>query len=91
MYQGEYQKKLMTPDKAVEYIASGSTIVNAMASGEPPALLTALADRVRVENLHPLKVFFLIPMEHSARKILAPDLCIKMPPIPGLSAQRTGN
>ncbi len=74
MYQGEYQKKLMTPSRAVEHIASDSTIVYAMASGEPPALLAALADQVRTGNLHSLKVYSLLPMEHSARTILAPDL-----------------
>ena len=45
MYQGDYQKKLTTPARAVEYIAHGSTLVHGMGTGEPPALLGAVADR----------------------------------------------
>jgi itaconate CoA-transferase len=75
MFSGEYRQKLMTPAEAVASIAAGSTIVNAMASGEPPALLAALAQRVRAGNLPALKIYSLIPMEHSAQTILAPDIC----------------
>ena len=39
MYQGDYQKKLTTPARAVGYIAHGSTLVHGMGTGEPPALL----------------------------------------------------
>jgi itaconate CoA-transferase len=74
MYKGEYQKKLTTPAKAVEYIAAGSTIVHAMGTGEPPALLGAIADRVRAGDLKGIKVFSLLPMAHAGRTILACDL-----------------
>jgi itaconate CoA-transferase len=74
MYKGDYQKKLTTPAKAVEHIAHGSTVVHGMGTGEPPALLGALADRVRAGDLNALKVFSLLPMEHVGRTLLAPDL-----------------
>jgi len=74
MYSSEYRKKLTTPAKAVAGIARGATIVQAMGTGEPPALLTALAQRVRAGDLTDLKVYSLLPMEHAARTILAPDL-----------------
>jgi len=74
MYKGEYQKKLTLPAKAVERIAPESTIVHGMGTGEPPALLGAVADRVRAGDLQGLKVFSLLPMEHVGRTLLAPDL-----------------
>jgi itaconate CoA-transferase len=74
MYQGDYQKRLTTPAKAVEHIAHGSTLVHGMGPGEPPALLGAIADRVRAGDLNALKVFSMLPMEHVGRTLLAPDL-----------------
>lgn len=74
MYKGDYQKKLTTPARAVEHIAHGSTLVHGMGTGEPPALLAALADRVRAGDLQGLKVFSLLPMEHIRQTLLAPDL-----------------
>ena len=74
MYQGDYQKKLTTPARAVMYIAHGSTLVHGMGTGEPPALLEASVARVRAGDLHDLKVFSLLPMEHIGRTLLAPDL-----------------
>jgi itaconate CoA-transferase len=74
MYKGDYQKKLTTPAKAVEHIAQGGTIVHGMGTGEPPALLGAIADRVRAGDLKDLKIFSLLPMEHVGRTLLACDL-----------------
>ena len=47
MYHKEYIKKLTTPPEAVANISDRSTIVHGMTNAEPPALLAALADRVR--------------------------------------------
>jgi len=74
MYRSEYKQKLTTPEKAVEDIENESTIVHGMAVGEPPGLLSAIADRVRSGDLTDIKVFSLFPMEHSAKTILAPEL-----------------
>jgi itaconate CoA-transferase len=74
MYREEYQRKLTTPEQAVAWIVDGATVVHGMATGEPPALLGAIADRVRQGNLRELKVFSLLNMENAARTILAPDL-----------------
>jgi len=74
MYTNEYRRKLTTPKQAVSAIAHGSTVVQPMGAGEPPALLTALAARVRAGDLQGLKVYSLLSMEHAGRTILAPDL-----------------
>jgi len=74
MYRGDYQKKCTTPESAVAHIAPGSTVVHGMGTGEPPALLESLAERLRAGDLQDLKVFSLLPMAHVANTLLAPDL-----------------
>ena len=73
MYREAYRRKLTTPDQAVESIRDSATVVHGMASGEPPALLAAIARRVRQGDLKDLKVFSL-PMANAAATILSPDL-----------------
>ena len=75
----EYRRRLLTPDDAVAGIKSGDTIVHGASISEPPALLTALADRVRQGDLSGLRVYSSLPMHHAARTVLSPDLsdCIE--------------
>lgn len=74
MYRAEYRRKLTTPEQAVEPIKDSATVVHGMASGEPPALLGAIARRVRQGDLKDLKVYSLLPMANAAVTILSPDL-----------------
>ena len=78
-YAAEYEQKLTTPEKAVERIKNGDTIVHGLATGEPPALLSGIADRARAGDLKDIKIFALLRLEHAAKTILAPDLsdCIQ--------------
>ncbi|MFA5399901.1 MAG: acetyl-CoA hydrolase/transferase C-terminal domain-containing protein [Dehalococcoidia bacterium] len=75
----QYLRKLTTPQDAVTRINSGDTIVHGSSVAEPPALLTALADRARAGELTGLRVFSSLPMQHAARTVLSPDLsdCIE--------------
>ena len=75
----EYRRKLTTPDDAIARVKSGDTIVHGSSVSEPPALLTALADRARRGELSGLKVYSSLPMQHAARTVLSPDLsdCIE--------------
>ena len=75
----EYRHKLTTPDEAIARVKSGDTIVHGSSVSEPPALLTALADRARRGDLSGLKVYSSLPMQHAARTVLSPDLsdCIE--------------
>ena len=59
MYRQAYRRKLTTPEQAVEPIKDSATIVHGMASGEPPALLAAIAHRVRQGDLKDLHIFSL--------------------------------
>jgi itaconate CoA-transferase len=74
MYRQEYHQKLTTPDEAVAAIPHAATIIHGMASGEPVALLGAIARRVRQGDLKGLKVYSLLPMANAAATILSPDL-----------------
>jgi itaconate CoA-transferase len=73
-YRSQYRRKLTTPEKAVSRIKSGSTIVHGLAAAEPPALLQAIADRLRSGDLKELRVHSLLPMENVSRSLLSPDL-----------------
>jgi itaconate CoA-transferase len=74
MYRQEYRRRLTTPDQAAAAIRDSATVVHGMGSGEPPALLGAIARRVRQGALKHLKVFSLLPMANAAATILSPDL-----------------
>jgi itaconate CoA-transferase len=78
-YISEYRQKLTTAQKAVEKIKNGDTIVPGDATAEPPSLLAAIADRAREGDLKDIKIFHSLPMEYSAKTVLAPDLsdCIQ--------------
>jgi itaconate CoA-transferase len=79
IYAQEYRQKLTTPQKAVEKIKSGDTIIHGMINAEPPALLAAIADRVREGDLKDIKIFSMAPQAHAIKTVLAPDLsdCIQ--------------
>jgi len=75
----EYRHRLLKPDEAIAGVKNGNTIVHGASVSEPPALLTALADRARQGDLSGLRVYSSLPMQHAARTVLSPDLsdCIE--------------
>jgi itaconate CoA-transferase len=73
-YRAQYRRKLTSPEKAVSSIKSGSTLVHGLAAAEPPALLQAIADRVRAGELTNLSVHSLLPTENVSKTLLSPDL-----------------
>jgi len=73
-YLAEYKRKLTTPDKAAALVKNGDTLIPGTSVSEPPALLTAIANRAREGDLKNLKVYTALPMQHCARTVLAPDL-----------------
>ena len=73
-YRAQYRSKLTTPEQAVSGIKSGSTLLHGLAAAEPPALLQAIADRVRAGELKSLSVHSLLPMENVSKTLLSPDL-----------------
>jgi itaconate CoA-transferase len=73
-YRAQYRRKLTSPEQAVSGIKSGSTLVHGLAAAEPPALLQAIADRLRAGGLRNLSVHSLLPMENVSKTLLSPDL-----------------
>lgn len=75
----EYRRRLLTPEAAIAVVKSGDTLVHGGSIAEPPALLTALAERVRRGELSNLKIYSSLPMQHASRTVLSPDLsdCIE--------------
>src|SRR5471030_460827 len=53
-----YQSKLTTPDAAVALIRSGSKLAIGMAMAEPPALLSALAQRAEAGQVADIKAYY---------------------------------
>jgi itaconate CoA-transferase len=74
MYRSLYQKKLSTPDKAVETVKEGSLLIYGVALAEPPALLEAYAKRLRAGDLRKVKILSSLPLTHALKTVLAPDL-----------------
>ncbi|MDO9550148.1 MAG: acetyl-CoA hydrolase/transferase C-terminal domain-containing protein [Methanoregula sp.] len=73
-YQQQYQEKLTQPEKAMELVKSGNTVVYGMSIAQPPALLAALASRARKGDVNALKVYTFLPREHASSTVLSPDL-----------------
>jgi itaconate CoA-transferase len=76
--RGIYGAKLTTADKAVATIADGETIAPGMAIGQPPALLAAIAARLRANDLKRLRLYYKIAMEPLAQSLLAEDVIEKV-------------
>ena len=73
-YDSLYRKRLTTPARAVKQIRNGDTVIHGMAAAEPPALLGAMADRLRAGNLKGIKIYSLFATPYVAKTVLAPDL-----------------
>jgi itaconate CoA-transferase len=69
-----WRSKVKTADAAVAMIPDGSFIAQGVAVGEPPALLDAVAARVRAGGFTGLTMTNLLPLGASASSIFAPDV-----------------
>ena len=69
-----YRRRLCTPEAAAARIPDRALVVQGNAIGAPPALLAAVAARARTGGFSELRMTALLPLESSARSILADDL-----------------
>lgn len=74
MYREEYRRKLTSLESAVGRIKDGSTVVHGMGTAEPPALLAAIAHRVRSGELTSITIWSMFPMESAVKTVLSPDI-----------------
>lgn len=76
----EYRSKLMTAEAAVAAIPAGAHVAMGMALAEPPALLTALANRLAARTLDDLKLWYFHSLEHAAHTVLRYELLDRVRP-----------
>lgn len=74
MYQKLYQKKLTSPEEAVKLIRKHDMVVHGLTMAEPPALLKAVAERLREGDLDKMRIFSVIPLDSVCSTVLSPDL-----------------
>lgn len=72
--QSDYDAKRMTADQAVALIPDGARIATGLAVSFPPALSSALADRVRAGALRDATIYTMLPPAASAAAILSADI-----------------
>jgi itaconate CoA-transferase len=73
-HQAAYRAKLMSADDAVAAVGEGSLFICGSGLAEPPAVLWALANRLRAGDLKRLRVLSGPPMPASKDSLLALDL-----------------
>jgi len=74
VYRKEYRRKLTNPEEAVKLIRKGDMLVHGLTMAEPPALLRAVAERLREGDLEKIKMFSVLPLDSVCSTILSPDL-----------------
>lgn len=79
-WQAEYRRKLRTPEQAVAPIAADAQVVLGVALSHPPALLEALAARLRAGDLRELAVLYTYALAPLASTLLAPELAAAVRP-----------
>jgi len=72
--EAEYERKRVSPDHAVAVVEADTDIAMGMALGEPPALIAALARRVRDTDLSGLRLWYFHSMPDAAKTILDYEL-----------------
>ncbi|MEE3326743.1 MAG: acetyl-CoA hydrolase/transferase C-terminal domain-containing protein [Myxococcota bacterium] len=68
-----YNDKLRSAEEAASLIPDGSFVIFGNAIGEPPALLSAVADRAKGADLTHLRMSALLPLAAAQKSILQPE------------------
>ena len=76
------KRSLPSPEEAVSEIKSGTALSFGMAAGQPPALLGAIASRIRSGDLGDLRIYYKLAMKHAAETVLADDVLHAVHPCP---------
>ncbi len=70
-YGQQYRRKLVSADRAAALVEQGDTVCSAMAVGQPPAILEALAGRLRSRDLDRIKFYYKLSMSPIAETMLS--------------------
>lgn len=74
IYVDEYRKKRLSAEDAVASISNGNTIIHGATIAEPPALLKAIADRLRAGDLKEIEIYSFNPQKHASDTYLKSDI-----------------
>lgn len=75
-----YESKLVTAQDALANVSSGENLSMGMALGEPPALLNALAARIKRSDLSDLKLWYFHSMPEAAQTVLQYEFMDRLTP-----------
>jgi itaconate CoA-transferase len=75
-----YAAKLTTAAQAVSTIERGANLSMGMGVAEPPALLAALAERLRKNELSDLRLYYFESKQHAADTVLRAELLDRIAP-----------
>jgi itaconate CoA-transferase len=77
-YAEAYAMRQKSAAEAVAGIDDGETLVVGMAVGQPPALLDAVAERIRANDLNHLKVYYKLAMQPLGQSLLIDEVIEKI-------------
>ncbi len=75
-----YKSRIRTAAEAVQGLKSGAHMAMGMATAEPPALLSAIADMAENGAVEDLKLWYFHSMDHAGDTVLRPDLLGRIRP-----------
>lgn len=79
-FQADYNAKLQSAEEAVAIIPSGVDVSMGMALGEPPALLSALAARLKAGAVGGIRLWYFHSMPSAAETVLRYELMDRLHP-----------
>ena len=77
-----YRRKLTTPEESLRDLPRRSVVLLGMFTAQPPSLVQALADGVRVGKFDELRIYYMHLTPHSAETLLRLDLMDVLMPHP---------
>ena len=80
--QSEYKSKLMTPEKAMQFIPSRGNISLGMAVSEPPELLKAMEKHLLAKKIEELRIYYMHSEAYMHDTILKYEYMDKIKPYP---------
>lgn len=76
-----YAERLVTAQEAVALIPSGAKVAMALGAGQPPAILSALADRARAHDIDNVRLYYMLSTGVAGGSVLDYDLYDRLTPI----------
>lgn len=76
-----YQQKLCNADKAAELIKNGDKVAIPVAAGQPPAILQALAERAKANEIRDVRFYYLLCTSIAGNTIFDKEVIDKLIPM----------